>query len=210
MGNSSSNDAKSKSIPKSPRKTKFLRYRKSFAASKGISSTNESNVRRNTAQPDATGSLVAERDDSWLCFESSSGGDDNGGGETCREFSAAVDASDGRHRAAVSLEYVDVRESSARIAENGDNCEGVDSDADIGGEDFCSDPLFTASATSVTPYYSPEEELDAIFAMEAANGKENSTPNNAKPNSFTVVKHKKVELSPTFPVQRTSAEGKGK
>lgn len=109
-----------------------------------------------------------------------------------------------------------------------ENCDEADSSFAGCG----SDPLFTASATSVTPYYSPEEEFNVIFDfdMEAKtkivttsgssssasiNGKENSVPNDRevipKPNSFTVVKHKKVELSPTsFSTQKTSvADGKG-
>lgn len=130
-----------------------------------------------------------------------------------------------QHNAAELLESVVIELNAVADKENFD-------EADSSFAGCGSDPLFTASATSVTPYYSPEEELNVIFDfdMEAktkivstsessssasTNGKEISTPNDkevlTKPNSFTVVKHKKVELSPTtFSTQKTSAvDGKG-
>lgn len=369
MGNSSSNDSKSKSMtPKSPRKAKFLKYRKSFGAGSKAPpservSNSETSMAAATNEPPATapteiripterereatfapapsGSLRAENSDGnnndgedygggrhydestcWfgLVYDtySSSGGDEAGGGETCkmeqqswtmtaevdaecrRRFSrdtndseaAEASASDRLPQVSSTLCLRSVDENNLReslsadtsvdkpaevvrdfvfVPENGDseNCEPnlrielessaaklceqqtvdkllecvvIDLNAVTDNENCdeadssfvgCgSDPLFTASATSVTPYYSPEEELNVIFGfdMEAktkmvtmsessssasTNGKENSTPNDrevvSKPNSFTVVKHKKVELSPTtFSTQKTSAaDGKG-
>lgn len=106
--------------------------------------------------------------------------------------------------------------------------------------DDISNTFFTDSVLT-TPYYSPDEDFDNIFDSNPKldesidiNSKMNIKENTSVPrissakikdeisvnekeilkpanNSFTVVKHKKVELSPTtFQSHKTCVEGKGK
>lgn len=114
----------------------------------------------------------------------------------------------------------------------------IDADKDDNQDDDVTEDLTNTSYTDpliTTPYFSPDEEFDNIFdsnpklnEMEKNKeavcdiqtdtdlpAKKNSFPDKdmLKPSasSFTVIKHKKVELSPTtFPSPKSNTESKGK